>query len=135
MGLYGIIDTGEVDEEGNPIQSIVTGDYAPAMAVMADASTATVVGNSLELEGEEGTFDVITMEYVTFLTGDWDGYYLSYATAAPLFPVTMTKAADTGTSSVDNKSMAAKFVSPDNSAKVFNSNAAASGLRQAKTVK
>ena len=135
LGLYGIIDTGEVDEEGNPIQSIVTGDYAPAMAVMADASTATVVGNSLELEGEEGTFDVITMEYVTFLTGDWDGYYLSYATAAPLFPVTMTKAADTGTSSVDNKSMAAKFVSPDNSAKVFNSNAAASGLRQAKTVK
>ena len=135
LGLYGIIDTGEVDEEGNPIQSIVTGDYAPAMAVMADASTATVVGNSLELEGEEGTFDVITMEYVTFLTGDWDGYYLSYATAAPLFPVTMTKAADTGTSSVDNKSMAAKFVSPDNSAKVFNSNAAASGLRQAKAVK
>ena len=135
LGLYGIIDTGEVDEEGNPIQSIVTGDYAPAMAVMADASTATVVGNSLELEGEEGTFDVITMEYVTFLTGDWDGYYLSYATAAPLFPVTMTKAADTGTSSVDNKSMAAKFVSPDNSAKVFNSNAATSGLRQAKTVK
>lgn len=135
LGLYGIIDTGEVDEEGNPIQSVVTGDYAPAMAVMADASTATVVGNSLELEGEEGTFDVITMEYVTFLTGDWDGYYLSYATAAPLFPVTMTKAADTGTSSVDNKSMAAKFVSPDNSAKVFNSNAAASGLRQAKTVK
>lgn len=135
LGLYGIIDTGEVDEEGNPIQSIVTGDYAPAMAVMADASTTTVVGNSLELEGEEGTFDVITMEYVTFLTGDWDGYYLSYATAAPLFPVTMTKAADTGTSSVDNKSMAAKFVSPDNSAKVFNSNAAASGLRQAKTVK
>lgn len=47
----------------------------------------------------------------------------------------MTKAADTGTSSVDNKSMAAKFVSPDNSAKVFNSNAAASGLRQAKAVK
>ena len=135
LGLYGIIDTGKVDEEGNPIQSVVTGDYAPAMAVMADASTATVVGNSLELEGEEGTFDVITMEYVTFLTGDWDGYYLSYATAAPLFPVTMTKAADTGTSSVDNKSMAAKFVSPDNSAKVFNSNAAASGLRQAKTVK
>ena len=135
LGLYGIIDTGEVDEEGNPIQSVVTGDYAPAMAVMADASTATVVGNSLELEGEEGTFDVITMEYVTFLTGDWDGYYLSYATAAPLFPVTMTKAADTGTSSVDNKSMAAKFVSPDNSAKVFNSNAATSGLRQAKTVK
>ena len=135
LGLYGIIDTGEVDEEGNPIQSIVTGDYAPAMAVMADASTATVVGNSLELEGEEGTFDVITMEYVTFLTGDWDGYYLSYATAAPLFPVTMTKAADTGTSSVDNKSMAAKVVSPDNSAKVFNSNAAASGLRQAKAVK
>ena len=135
LGLYGIIDTGKVDEEGNPIQSIVTGDYAPAMAVMADASTATVVGNSLELEGEEGTFDVITMEYVTFLTGDWDGYYLSYATAAPLFPVTMTKAADTGTSSVDNKSMAAKFVSPDNSAKVFNSNAAASGLRQAKAVK
>ncbi len=135
LGLYGIIDTGEVDEEGNPIQSVVTGDYAPAMAVMADASTATVVGNSLELEGEEGTFDVITMEYVTFLTGDWDGYYLSYATAAPLFPVTMTKAADTGTSSVDNKSMAAKFVSPDNSAKVFNSNAAASGLRQAKSVK
>ena len=103
------------------------------MAVMADASTATVVGNSLELEGEEGTFDVITMEYVTFLTGDWEGYYLSYATAAPLFPVTMTKAADTGTSSVDNKSMAAKFVSLDS--KVFNSNAAASGLRQAKTVK
>ncbi|HIT46236.1 MAG TPA: BACON domain-containing protein [Candidatus Cryptobacteroides merdipullorum] len=135
LGLYGIIDTGEVDEEGNPLQSVVTGDYAPAMAVMADASTATVVGNSLELEGEEGTFDVITMEYVTFLTGDWDGYYLSYATAAPLFPVTMTKAADTGTSSVDNKSMAAKFVSPDNSAKVFNSNAAASGLRQAKAVK
>lgn len=135
LGLYGIIDTGKVDEEGNPIQSVVTGDYAPAMAVMADASTATVVGNSLELEGEEGTFDVITMEYVTFLTGDWDGYYLSYATAAPLFPVTMTKAADTGTSSIDNKSMAAKFVSPDNSAKVFNSNAAASGLRQAKAVK
>ena len=125
----------EVDEEGNPIQSVVTGDYAPAMAVMADASTATVVGNSLELEGEEGTFDVITMEYVTFLTGDWDGYYLSYATAAPLFPVTMTKAADTGTSSIDNKSMAAKFISPDNSAKMFNSNAAASGLRQAKSVK
>ena len=135
LGLYGIIDTGKVDEEGNPIQSVVTGDYAPAMAVMADASTATVVGNSLELEGEEGTFDVITMEYVTFLTGDWDGYYLSYATAAPLFPVTMTKAADTGTSSIDNKSMAAKFISPDNSAKMFNSNAAASGLRQAKSVK
>ena len=135
LGLYGIIDTGEVDEEGNPIQSIVTGDYAPAMAVMADASTATVVGNSLELEGEEGTFDVITMEYVTFLTGDWDGYYLSYATAAPLFPVTMTKAADTGTSSVDNKSMAAKFVSLDNSVKMFNGKAAASGLRQAKSVK
>lgn len=135
LGLYGIIDTGEVDEEGNPLQSVVTGDYAPAMAVMADASTATVVGNSLELEGEEGTFDVITMEYVTFLTGDWDGYYLSYATAAPLFPVTMTKAADTGTSSVDNESMAAKFVSLDSSAKVFNSNAAASGLRQAKAVK
>ena len=135
LGLYGIIDTGEVDEEGNPIQSVVTGDYAPAMAVMADASTATVVGNSLELEGEEGTFDVITMEYVTFLTGDWDGYYLSYATAAPLFPVTMTKAAETGTSSVDNESMAAKFVSLDSSAKVFNGNAASAGLRQAKSVK
>ena len=135
LGLYGIIDTGKVDEEGNPIQSVVTGDYAPAMAVMADASTATVVGNSLELEGEEGTFDVITMEYVTFLTGDWDGYYLSYATAAPLFPLTMTKAAETGTSSVDNESMAAKFVSLDSSAKVFNGNAASAGLRQAASLK
>ena len=52
-----------------------------------------------------------------------------------MFPLTMTKAADTGTSSVDNKSMAAKFVSLDNSVKMFNSNAAASGLRQAKSVK
>ena len=75
------------------------------------------------------------MEYCAFLSGEYEGYYLTYTPAAPLFPLTMTKAADTGTSSVDNKSMAAKFVSPDNSAKVFNSNAAASGLRQAKTVK
>ena len=135
LGLYGMVDLGATDTEGNPTLSVVTGEYAPAAAVMTDASTATVIGNSLELDGEEGTFDVVSMEYCAFLSGQYEGYYLSYTPSAPMFPLTMTKAADTGTSSVDNKSMAAKFVSLDNSVKMFNSNAAASGLRQAKSVK
>lgn len=135
LGLYGMVDMGATDSEGNPTLTLVTGGYAAAGAVMTDASTATVIGNTLELEGETGSFDVETMEYCAFLSGEYEGYYLTYTPAAPLFPLTMTKAADTGTSSVDNKSMAAKFVSLDNSVKMFNGKAAASGLRQAKSVK
>ena len=77
---------------------LVTGGYAAAGAVMTDASTATVIGNTLELEGETGSFDVETMEYCAFLSGEYEGYYLTYTPAAPLFPLTMTKAAETGTS-------------------------------------
>lgn len=136
LGLYGMIDMGATDSQGNPTLTVVTGGYAAAGAVMTDASTATVIGNSLELEGETGSFDVETMEYCAFLSGEYEGYYLSYTPDAPLFPLTMTKVTEAGTSSVDNgMSMAARFVSLDSSAKVFNGNAASAGLRQAVSLK
>lgn len=91
LGFYGNGDDGY----------FYTGSYDIAVSTFTDDNTATVTGNTLE--SEDGPVTMISMQF--FGLGTSKNYAFS---DEPIFPLTMSRAASTGTSSVATRPSAAK---------------------------
>lgn len=94
---YGSYDTGEygvgtlgcfgiAERQGETIN--VTGEYPMCTATLTSDNTAEAVGE------EVSSYDIISMEYIVVLSGQYEGYVLSFTDGeVPTFPLTMTKEA------------------------------------------
>lgn len=86
LGSFGIV---EVQGQTSP----VTGDsYPMCTAKLTSDNTAEAVGDEITLT-DRNTYDIISMEYIVVLSGQYDGYILSFEDEAPTFPMAMTKEA------------------------------------------
>lgn len=98
---YGSYDTGEygvgtlgcfgiAERQGETIN--VTGEYPMCTATLTSDNTAEAVGEEITLSNNN-TYEIVGMEYIVLLSGQYDGYVLSFEGDIPTFPLSMTKEA------------------------------------------
>ena len=91
LGCFGIV---EVQGATSP----VSGDSYPiCTATLTSDNTAEAVGEEITLS-DRNTYDIIGMEYIVLLSGQYEGYVLNFTAEPPAFPLTMTKEASSAQS-------------------------------------
>lgn len=86
LGCFGIV---EVQGQTSP----VSGDsYPMCTATLTGDNTAEAVGEEITLSNNN-TYEIVGMEYIVLLSGQYDGYVLSFEGDIPTFPLSMTKEA------------------------------------------
>lgn len=86
LGCFGIV---EVQGQTSP----VSGDsYPMCTATLTGDNTAEAVGEEITLS-DNNTYEIVGMEYIVLLSGQYDGYVLSFEGDIPTFPLSMTKEA------------------------------------------
>ena len=61
-------------------------------AILTGDNTAEAVGEEITLSNNN-TYEIVGMEYIVLLSGQYDGYVLSFEGDIPTFPLSMTKEA------------------------------------------